>query len=444
MTKYQRELIYLSPKRRTMKMNDNINLKINQVNEKTLVIGIDIAKRKHYACAVDDRGRVLRKAFPVVQSLDGFTQFYQVLLTLQTKYEKEQILVGFEPTGHYWMNLAAYLIAHDIPYVMVNPMHVKKSKELDDNLQTKNDAKDAMVIAKLIRDGRFSFPRMLEGVEAELRNGASVRAGLQKDLNVVKNRLIKWVDRFFPEFQMIFKDFGKNAFAILEKTPLPQDLLSKELDELLFLYKEGTNLKCVSSTKVKQLKQAAEGSIGLTEGLEMARFEIKTLVAQYRFLSEQYELLAETLQRIVQEMPEYAFLLSIPGVGPNTSIEILSEVGSFTNYQNPRQIIKLAGLTLRENSSGEQKGQKKISKRGRKRLRAALFRAVLPMIRYNPAFRSLYTYYIERPDNPLKKKEAMVVLCGKLLKVIHGLCIKKQYFDSERMMKDIPVLQTTA
>ena len=51
------------------------------------------------------------------------------------------------------MNLAAYLTAHDIRYVYVNPSHVKKSKELDDNLQTKNDERDAMVIAKLIRDG---------------------------------------------------------------------------------------------------------------------------------------------------------------------------------------------------------------------------------------------------------------------------------------------------
>ena len=117
-------------------MNDNINQKINQVTEDTLVIGIDIAKRKHYACAVDDRGRVLRKAFPLAQSLEGFACFYQELLTLQNKHDKSHMLVGFEPTGHYWMNLAAYLTAHDIPYVMVNPMHVKKSKELDDNLQT--------------------------------------------------------------------------------------------------------------------------------------------------------------------------------------------------------------------------------------------------------------------------------------------------------------------
>ena len=59
-------------------MNFKQNHKINQVSEKTLVVGIDIAKRTHYACFVDDRGRMLQKAFAVSQSRDGFQQFYQI------------------------------------------------------------------------------------------------------------------------------------------------------------------------------------------------------------------------------------------------------------------------------------------------------------------------------------------------------------------------------
>ena len=58
--------------------------------------------------------------------------------------------------------------------------------------------------------------------------------------------------------------------------------------------------------------------------------------------------------------------LSVPGLGDATIVDLLSEVGSFSLYENPRQLIKLAGLTLRENSSGQHKGQKHISKRGRR------------------------------------------------------------------------------
>ena len=46
-------------------MNFTQNDKINQVTDKTLVIGMDIAKRTHYACMVDERGLIFKKSFPV-------------------------------------------------------------------------------------------------------------------------------------------------------------------------------------------------------------------------------------------------------------------------------------------------------------------------------------------------------------------------------------------
>jgi len=62
-------------------MNFTQNAKINQVTDKTLVIGMDIAKRTHYACMVDERGLLLKKSFPVYQSRQGFEFFYEAHLT---------------------------------------------------------------------------------------------------------------------------------------------------------------------------------------------------------------------------------------------------------------------------------------------------------------------------------------------------------------------------
>src|SRR5699024_697317 len=171
--------------------------RLNQVTEATLVIGIDIAKRTHYACALDYRGFELQKAYPFKQSRDGFKNFFDNLLNLKHAHGKYDILVGFEPTGHYWMNLAAFLTEYNIPFVMINPMHVSRSKEFDDNLQTKNDQKDASVIAKLVSNGHFSYPRILEGTDAELRQGSVIRTALQKDISIAKNRIARWIDKFF-------------------------------------------------------------------------------------------------------------------------------------------------------------------------------------------------------------------------------------------------------
>ena len=420
------------------------NQKINQVTEKTLVVGIDIAKRTHFACSVDDRGRVLQKSFSVSQSRDGFEQFYQRILAIMKEFEKTDVIVGIEPTGHYWLNLAYFLEERGIPLVMTNPMHVKRSKELDDNLPTKHDRKDALVIARLIKDGRFSYPRILKGMEAELRAGSTFRGKMTEELGAVKNRIIRWLDRYFPEFNQVFPSFGKMALAVLECTPFPSDLHQKHPDEVLSLYRKVEGLKSPQRPKAVRLIEIAASSIGVTEGYEMARIEIATLVRRYHQLEQDIESITGRLVELVKTSVEYEWLSTVPGLGDTTIVDLLAEIGSFTQYEDPRQLIKLAGLTLRENSSGQHKGQKRISKRGRRKLRALLFRVMMPMIRHNEAFRRLHEYYTTRTVNPLRKKQSIVVLCGKLLKVLHGISTKHKAFDAQRMMRDIPSLVEAA
>lgn len=422
-------------------MNFTQNYKINQVTDQTLVVGMDIAKRTHYACMVDERGLLLKKSFPVTQSRQGFEVFYQRILGAMKQFGKKDVIIGIEPTGHYWLNLAYFLDERGIPLVVCNPMHVKRSKELDDNLPTKNDAKDALVIARLVKDGRFSYPRILKEMDAELRVGSTLRTNLVEELSAVKNKMIRWIDRYFPEFTQVFPSFGKMALAALECTPFPDDLTGKQPEDILTLYRQVEGMKSPQKPKAIQLIECASTSIGITEGQQMASIEIATLVRRYRQLEQEIEVLQEQLTALVEGSAEYEWLQSVPGLGNTTIVDLLSEIGSFSHYEHPRQLLKLAGLTLRENSSGQHKGQKRISKRGRRQLRALLFRVMMPMIRHNEAFRQLHEYYTNRRINPLRKKQSIVVLCGKLLKVLHAISTKHMVFDAKRMMQDIPRLE---
>ncbi|WP_461180037.1 IS110 family transposase, partial [Virgibacillus kimchii] len=156
-------------------MNYNQNLKLVQITPSTLIVGIDIAMDKHVARAQDDRGVELGKKLVFDNRIHGFQQLLDWISRLQEKNNKSEVIVGVEPTGHFWLGLAYYLKAKDIRFVVVNPMHVKKSKELDDNSPTKNDTKDARVIAQLVKDGRYSVPNLLDGIYAELREGIKLR-----------------------------------------------------------------------------------------------------------------------------------------------------------------------------------------------------------------------------------------------------------------------------
>ncbi len=64
--------------------------------------GIDISKRKHMALFLDNTGHVVRPAFPILNTRDGFAQLVQELQSL-----RGSVVIAVEATGHYWRSLLA-------------------------------------------------------------------------------------------------------------------------------------------------------------------------------------------------------------------------------------------------------------------------------------------------------------------------------------------------
>ena len=166
------------------------NAKIAQVTEKTLIIGVDVGSETHYARAFNWRGQEFsKKAFSFGNDLSGYLSFAKWLDAYRQSMNAEKVFVGCEPTGHYWFNFARYVKQNSMTLVLVNPYHVKQTKELDDNSPTKNDRKDPKTIAKLVAEGRYTFPYMPEGVYADLRQAVSSRGRIVKELNASTNRI---------------------------------------------------------------------------------------------------------------------------------------------------------------------------------------------------------------------------------------------------------------
>ena len=88
-----------------MKSNTQ-NAKIEAVTENTLVVGIDVGSEFHYARAFDWRGiEFSRKPFKFSNTEPGFTEFKAWILHIQTEHDKDAVVPGMEPTGHYWFKV---------------------------------------------------------------------------------------------------------------------------------------------------------------------------------------------------------------------------------------------------------------------------------------------------------------------------------------------------
>ena len=120
------------------------------------------------------------------------------------KQGKTAVIPGMEPTGHYWFALGKFLQDSGMKPVHVNPHHVKKSKELDDNNPNKNDRKDTKTIAALVNEGRFSYPYIPTGIYAEIRSLSNLRFQTQEELTRIKNRIARWFAIYFPEYKDVY------------------------------------------------------------------------------------------------------------------------------------------------------------------------------------------------------------------------------------------------
>lgn len=412
------------------KMKQKQNQRITRITETTLVVGADIAKKVHVARAVDYRGIELGKDLAFHNDQNGLMQLATWMKELGQAHGKTEIVFGIEPTGHYWFPLAAFLGEQGIKIVVVNPHHVNKTKELEDNSPTKSDYKDAKVIADLVRNGKYSEPSLPTKEYADLRILMNLREKVSDSLTQVKGRIGNWFDRFFPEYAKVFKNWdGKASLMTMRKFPLPAEIVATGARDVLAYWKTEVK-RGVGIKRAESIYAAAAVSIGLTEGVTAARMELSTLLQQFDLFCQQLEDIMEQVMQILENIPGTAEMLTVPGVGAITVAGFLAEVGDLKNYDHGQQIIRLAGLNLKENSSGLRKGKTGITKRGRSRLRALLYRAVMPMVAKNEAFKALHKHFTTRSQNPLKKKQSLIALCGKLTRILHALGTKQREYNA--------------
>lgn len=349
---------------------------------------------------------------------------------------KTETIVGLEPTGHYWFTLGDYLQKEGHRLGIVNPFHVKCTKELDDNSSTKNDHKEPNTIAMLVKDGRFRDVYIPEDLFQELREAVFERERLLEQLIVTSNQVIRWMDIRFPEFNEVFKDWSRDAaWLALRNCPTPAKVIAAGVTGLMNTWRQ--EMKKPSMKKAERLVRAAAESIGRTSGSKATEVALQNLLTQNEMINQQKRDIEGLMQELLLRVPNAAKLVDIKGIEMVTAAVIVSEIGDIKRFQDPRQIQKMAGLSLRENSSGKHKGKTTISKRGRKRLREGLFRAIITMLATNKEFRTLHQRNLTREKNPLTKIESIIALCGKLIRVIYAILTKGNNYDADKMMNDM-------
>jgi transposase len=393
--------------------------KVKCVNDRELIVGIDVAKRKHVAKILFPDGSE-SQPFGFYNHRKGFEAFLAWLSSYRKRAHCDSLLVGLESTGHYWEPLAFFLEeTPGIRVVQVSPKHVKKTKEVYDNSPGKTDRKDAGVIAMLIRMGRFQRLVLPRGPYAELRGYARLRERKMVELGVQRNLLHSLVDWVFPEYGSLFPKLeGKTSLTILKHYTTPEQISRAGLPRLSNAIHQASHGR-LSEACAERLMEAASATIGLQEGMKAATFAIRNIVASVERIQKEIAAIEKELTKVLIQIPYVPQLLSIPGVGKISVAILLGEAGDLRRYQKAEELIKLAGLNLFEISSGTHQGRRHISKRGHPLLRKGLFFAALRTVKTGGAFRAVYVRLTQ--VNHMQKTKALVAISRKLLQLAFAL-----------------------
>jgi len=343
-------------------------------SEEHLIIGIDIAKDKHHAFFGTATGKTLLRRLIFENNIEGFGRLRTRTEAIKVQHRLSKVVFGLEPTANYHKPLAEYLIKCGHNVVLVSGVAVNKNRELLDGRWDKHDTKDSANVADLISQGKclyYDYPSM---PLRDLRNLLSLKRRLKKQEHGTRIRIRNHLlAQYFPEFDRYFGKGCSESLPIVKWCLNPSMISGMGYEEFVQLV--APRIKTMGQEKrLKSIWRMAVDSIGCEVG-QALDFEAKLMVEDLQQIKDSIRAVDEHIEDICLGFPEYSYLLTIPGFGPDVSSKVLGAIGNPSRFDNGKQVLKLAGYDLGANRSGKTSDSAVpvISKRGKAYLRYALY-----------------------------------------------------------------------
>lgn len=398
------------------------------MEDKMLYIGMDISKNFHIAHfrSVGTKIEKGKNIFRIENTVEGL-RFLEKKLSA---YNRCEILIGMESTGHYWKMMTSKLLKKGYKVQLINTAHVKKYKEIEDNTPNKNDYKDARIISKLLSDGKGLHANISDGEKySRIKVLYRMRLRIVENLKRTKTAIRIYIERYFPEYEKVFKSgiFIKSSIKLLE---LGMNGFEKEsadrIEEIVKIASRGHYKKGIG----KEIKEKYKNSMGLRDGIELVDIDFLYLLDNFNRINSKLKEIDDKLKSELEDLEEWKYISSIPGVGIVLGSGIISELGNLLKYKRSRALVKMSGLNLTRNSSGKMIGAAKISRRGRDELRTIAFRIALNVIRLD---KNAKKYYKMKLAQGKSKIGTLIKIGDKILRTINSLVKNKEYYDSKKL-----------
>ena len=378
-------------------------------------VGIDISKYKHDFCIIANTGEVIVENLSIENNKKGF----QSLLDQLKPYNKSEIRIAFEATGHYSLNLEHYLIDQGFSFMKMNPLVIHQFLKARSLRRTKTDKADSLTIASYLMSVPYKPNSHLLYNIFTLKSLCRDREQLIKERSKFQVLLTNELDKSFPELKPFFNNnISATLLYILEKY---------KNTEHISLMRDYESLRKISHgkftyAKFAKLKELAKNSIGYHN--DNTDLLISTYVSIVNNFNEKIDPMDKQISTIIKELNPK--MLSIPGLGEISAATILSEYGDIKNFSSPNKMLAFAGLEPSIIESGTLQSNGKMVKHGSGHLRYSIMNIAMTILRYSPTF---YDYYLKKRSEGKCHRVALSHVSKKLIRVIYSLEKYNNDFD---------------
>ena len=347
-----------------------------------VLASIDVAKASFVASISNAGGEVLR----IVRFTHPIETREFIDLLVRLKHRAGALTVLMEPTGTYGDAIRYQLAVCGIDVRMVQPKSTHDAKSAFDRVPSQFDQKDAVTMMKLHLGGGSTQWKTLTDARRNIRamlDGYIVREERAEALfNQIEARLTK----HWPEFEQwlsIRKHASARTFLAVFTSPQQIALDPDAARATLRRASYGS----LSSQLIDGVVESASSTLGIPM-LHEQRDLLRALITTHNEEIAATNVIEKRLHEYVKDDKVIARMRDV--IGPMAATAVVSFIGLPADFPGARAFLKAAGLNMRESSSGTQKSNVHITKRGPSFVRHLVYLAALRAVPNDPIARAWY------------------------------------------------------
>jgi len=415
----------------------NITYKIDKIKKNNwLNIAFDVSKDNLHMYTETGNESISCIADSFANKTDIILEKLEEMNQMASREGCSGIHIICEPSGGYESKLMILALkqGHSASYVSGEASN--KFKMVEDNSEEKSDPRDARVIFKLARYGKFLKYRQLDQQYIQLRHYNRMHEQEQELRNYVRSQLHHELKVLFSEQD--WKEafwYGVSGRAVLKLYQAnPYKIVA--CGKRRFYQRMKKFVKGIRTTTIERVWSNAYASVKLSYDhslTDLLASRIKEVWQDFQLHEQRLKMIKQKMAAIYKHLLEEGEQLPPPIKG-FVSIEnlarIVGETGPFSDFKSARQIKRYAGMNVRIRESGQFKGQRKLSKKGRPRLRLIFNQSIFRLIKKECM---LGPYYHGLKKRGLSGTKAMSVVSRKLVDILFVLSRPGVTFDEHRL-----------